>query len=161
MQQVEESTEEIYDALRELFRFSLIDNSHVYSYIEKLPSGMTMEINFEGGWFGPVDNDYYFSVAVNIYKKRKQLRRNRYQATGKDGLSPLIHAKKVIAQFEKFIVLDINRKDENWLPNKTVMLVLWDDNQRKRVYTRGLKSLGYKIIDPGFGPCLGKVLHEK
>lgn len=159
IESVKEIEKESPEDLRKLFRLQIIDNDYVYIYKEKLPSNMTLEISFQGGWFGVSEHDYYFNVYLNIYKKRKQISENRFHTTGQDGITPLVRAKAIIEKFEQFFIQNLNNKF--WLPARTVIFVYWDDARRKRVYERGLRSLGYKMMEYDNTLCLGKVIHQK
>lgn len=112
---------------------------YVFSTAEKLPSGMTVEVVFQGDYSS--DQRFAtFNVVLDVFKKRKQKDDNYLHQTGKDGLKPLIFAKKAIEEFAPYILEQYGECHE-----KMVIQVLWADNRRRRVYERGLKSIGFEF----------------
>lgn len=107
-----------------------------------LPSGMTVEIQFE---LYNLSNVSVANVFLNVYKKRKQISENRLHQTGKDGLKPFFWALKKINEFDEYC----RQEFESNLP--MYIQVGWDDNRRARIYKRFLPRYGFQLSDFGDG----------
>ena len=73
------------------------------------------------------------------------------QRNGKDGITPLLWAKKELLNVEKMIKEDFPNK-------KNIIYVCWDDNRRRDVYIRGLSNVGYKLGNVLGFKCLYKII---
>lgn len=113
----------------------------------KLPSGQTVCIMFQQSWGKSV---VYFSIGLEIYHKRKQVLNLYNKQTGKDGLTGLIWAKNKILEFEDYLKSEESRYSIYNYP-MAIIYCTWTDNQRRRVYERGLSRIGFKIeyLDDG------------
>lgn len=123
------------------------DPDYMDSYIAKcrMPSGMTTEISFLGcmtwGYSNEIRYDcpIEFHISLHVYKKRKDKAFDFMKNTGKDGLATLLFARKAIVAFESFV-------EEKTYHYKDIFIVVgWEDNRRRNVYERGLKSLGFEF----------------
>lgn len=119
-----------------------------YCIMNKLKSGQTIKLELEGEEFNKFNR---FNVYLTTNHKQKNIDDTFLKRTGKDGLYPLIWAKKRLLEVESLIKEDC--------PNKrNVIYVMWDDGKRKRVYIRGLSNVGYKMARIEDKMCLMKTL---
>ena len=114
---------------------------------EKMPSGMTVEILFE---LYDLTNIGVANVALNVYKKRKQIPGNVLHQTGKDGIKPFIWALKKINEFGEYYNKEFTSKSPIYIQ------VYWEDNRRGRIYKRYLPRYGFQLKDFGGGKQLYK-----
>lgn len=114
-------------------------NSYIFTAKDKMPSGMTTEINFFG-YFWDNQRTAEFLVVLDVYKKRKDKPNIFLKRTGKDGLKTLLFAKKAIKEFEPYIIEQYGRCHQKMFIN-----IQWTDNKRRDIYYRGLKDIGYKF----------------
>ena len=125
---------------------------HIYSAMSILPSGQTIRIEFSED---ETKKKWYFHIYLVTMDKRKSEGSTRLHCTGKDGLLGLLWAKNKIEEFEEFI-----KKQKSIIEHSAKPIVIycwWDDNRRRNVYARGLRSLGYK-----YGIVFGqKVLYKE
>lgn len=99
-------------------------------------NGQTIRMVFYK-WYYPLKRRVDWYVCFDIVNKRKE--EFKYlQQTGTDGLKSLLWAKNCIKQF---IDNEINRTIDN------TIIVQWHDNKRRKTYERGLKSLGFKLVN--------------
>lgn len=114
---------------------------------EVLPSGMTVQIEFE---LYDLNNVAVANVNLNVYKKRKQIERNTLCQTGKDGFKPLFWAMNKVKEFEEYA------KTELYSPLPCYIQVYWADNRRARLYKRYLPRYGFELKNFGQGTMLYK-----
>ncbi len=100
-----------------------------------LDSGQIIKIEFQKDLS---NSKHYYSIYLVVMNKRKSEESTYLATTGKDGLKGLIWAKSKIIEFEKFI------KDK-YIDKPIVIYCQWDNNRRRNVYERGLRSIGYKF----------------
>lgn len=100
-------------------------------------SGITARIEFQH--MQSNKGDVAYSVYFHNFHKRKQ--NTDLKQTGQDGLKPLIWAKNQILEFEDYIA---NIEEWTSTPRRLLVYIDSDDNQRKRVYERGLLKHGYR-----------------
>lgn len=128
-----------------------------YTFVTKLimPSGMTAQMTFYGDYW---DNQRTaeFTVWFIVYKKRKDISNSFLKQTGKDGLKTLLFAKEALAEFEEFIVSEFGH-----CHNKIFINIGWDDNRRRDIYYRGLKSRGYSFRNFDGRKVLSKEINRK
>lgn len=99
-------------------------------------NGQTIRMVFYK-WYYPLKRRVDWYVCFDIVNKRKE--EFKYlQQTGTDGLKSLLWAKNCIKQF---IDNEIDRTIDN------TIIVQWHDNKRRKTYERGLKSLGFKLVN--------------
>ena len=99
-----------------------------------LPSGQTIRIEFQEEW---TKSKNFYSIYLVTSHKRKQADSTYGIATGKDGFTGLLWAKKKIIEFEIF-------KREKHANIPIIIYCTWTDNKRRDLYERGLRNLGYK-----------------
>lgn len=114
---------------------------------EILPSGMTVQIEFE---LYKMNNISVANVNLNVYKKRKQIDNNILHQTGKDGFKPLFWAMNKIKEFEEYA------KTELYSYSPAYIQVYWTDNRRGRIYKRFLPRYGFELKNFGEGMMLYK-----
>ena len=113
----------------------------IYGYYgsEKLSNNQTISIFFLHEYkLGKID----YAVVLAISNKKKHI--NEWltgkrdvlsdQETGKCGIEGLLWAKRKLIEFEEHI---------SWRSEQITINIDWTDNRRKRVYERGLLTLGY------------------
>lgn len=117
--------------------FKLNKENGWYDYWEStvLPSGQTVKIEFQED---ETKKKLYYSIYLVTMDKRKSEAFTVLHTTGKDGLQGLLWAKEKIIEFEKFIL-----DEPRWHDRPIIMYCSWDDNRRRDIYHRGLKSIGY------------------
>ena len=116
-----------------MYEFKVFQKDNDVKYQTINTSGQTIRMIFYK-WYYPFKKRIDWYVCFDIVDKRKDTFKYKQQ-TGTDGLKSLLWAKKCI---QHFIDSQINKEVDN------VIIVQWDDNKRKKVYERGLKSLGFK-----------------
>lgn len=114
-------------------------NSYIFTVTDKMPSGMTVEINFVGYCWDD-QKTAEFTIELNVYKKRKDKSSIFLKRTGKDGLKTLFFAKKAIKEFEPYILERYGYRHKKMFIN-----IQWTDNKRRDIYYRGLKDIGYQF----------------
>lgn len=120
-------------------------NKYEFVASEKMPSGMTASVTFTGYYWDRQKNAEFW-ITLAVFKKRKQLKDLALKTTGKDGLLPLLFAKKAIIDFEKYILNKYGKYHE-----KMSITIGWTDNHRRNVYERGLKNCGFVYHKDSYG----------
>lgn len=109
--------------------------------IEKKIGTQTVRVEFQEF---PNENHkvIFWNICLVCFNKRKNI--DRYLAdvtsTGKCGVKGLLFAKQAIVDFENNVISEY-QAEYNDVGH--IIYCTWLDNQRRRVYERGLKSLGY------------------
>lgn len=116
------------------FKWKKNDGWYDFYATEILPSGQTIKIEFQENESSKVT---YFSIYLCIMNKRKCEEQSVLHITGKDGLMGLLWAKEKIKEFESYV------QSYTYAKERIVIYCGWDDNRRRNIYYRGLKSLGY------------------
>ena len=128
----------------------ITNNGKKYKAQRIFPSGNSVKLELECAIFDRVVHcNVYFTTA----HKHKKIDDTYLKLNGKDGVYPLIWAKRKLIEFEDIIKEDFSDK-------KIIIYVCWDDNRRRDVYHRGLKNIGYKFGNIGGCKCLFKVLDK-
>ena len=119
-----------------MYEFKVFTKDNDIKYQTVNANGQTIRLIFYK-WYYPYKRRIDWYVCFDIVDKRKHSYRYG-EETGTDGLKSLIWAKNCI---NDFITNEIDREVDN------VIIVQWDNAQRKRVYERGLKNLGFKLTN--------------
>lgn len=123
------------------------DGEYVVIDKQRLPSGMTVEIQFQ---IFDLSNVCVANVFLNVYKKRKQIPENTLHQTGKDGFKPLFWALENINEFGVYYIKEFS------CTSPVYIQVHWEDNRRGRIYKRYLPRYGFELKDFGQGMKLYK-----
>lgn len=106
----------------------------------------------------PYKNKICYYVAFTIANKKRDINgwlngeanNINLKETGRNGLTPLLWAKKQIVDFEKWIV-------KGTYDNKDIYIcIVWDDNRRRNAYQYGLRKNGYIFGNIDGYKCLYK-----
>lgn len=132
-----------------VFTFQNTSEGKVIVDQERLPSGMTVRIEFQ---LYDLENIGLANVFLNVFHKRKQISDNTLKSTGKDGVYPFVWAIRKLREFEEYA------KEELCHSLPTYIQVDWEDNRRGRIYKRFLQREGYLLKNFGEGRKLYKQL---
>lgn len=119
------------------------EGDYAYRTRKKFPSGMTAEFGFwfykAKGWGGDVHP--YFTI---YRKKRDFWPEDRRATTGRDGLAPAMWALECLEEASKV------RERSDF----TRVIVYWEDNRRRDIYTRVLAKRGFQRTFHNGKECL-------
>lgn len=110
-------------------------NEITYVIQELLPSGQTMKLEISADAY---TEKLFFNIYLTTSHKRKNIDDTYLKLTGKDGVYPLLLAKKRLIEIENIIRKDYKDKE-------IFLCIFWYDNRRRNVYYRGLKNIGYSF----------------
>lgn len=119
-----------------MYELKVFEKNNDIKYQTTNANGQTIRMIFFK-WYYPLKRRVDWYVCFDIVDKRKENFKYKQQ-TGTDGLRSLVWAKSCI---KDFIAHEIDREVEN------AIIVQWDDNKRRKAYERGLKELGFKLVN--------------
>ena len=131
-------------------------NNKDYQYRVVNSAGQTVELVTGVFYKDEYAHKQYWAVTLSVNKKSKGYEFGKN--TGKSGIESLLIAKKIFQyHIDKHII--------SWPTNtfENIMIIWWDDAQRRNVYERGLRDMGFQFGQFAWkqGYNTGKCLYKK